>query len=109
LRSSLSHEGSNTGFALGKVHTPRMYILLEMRRNLYNKSHQTEISIDSQWWEVERMRRIKTTAFGVIVIAVLVFMITEAQSIGAPWIFIAVAIFMIVLIVISVVRAWLRL
>jgi hypothetical protein len=55
------------------------------------------------------MRRIKTTAFGVIVIAVLVFMITEAQSIGAPWIFIAVAIFMIVLIVISVVRAWLRL
>jgi uncharacterized membrane protein YhhN len=47
--------------------------------------------------------------FGVIVTTVLVFMITETQSTGAPWIFIAFVIFMIVLIVISVVRAVLRL
>jgi hypothetical protein len=54
------------------------------------------------------MRRVKTTLFSIISIAVIIYIVTQAQSIGAPWIFTAAGIFMIIVIVISVIRAWLR-
>ncbi len=55
------------------------------------------------------MRQIRTTLFALLTIAVVIFMISEAQSVGAPWIFTAFAILVIIVIVISVIRAWLRL
>jgi hypothetical protein len=53
--------------------------------------------------------RIRTTLFAVVAIAVILFIMVQAQSVGAPWVFTAVGIVMIVVIVISVIRAWLRL
>jgi hypothetical protein len=52
LRGGLPNEGSNFGFALGKVHRSRMHILPEMRRSLHNKSNQTKISIGSDLWRI---------------------------------------------------------
>ena len=52
------------------------------------------------------MRRLKNTIFAAVAIAVVT--ITQAQNMGAPWIFGAVGIFMVVVIVVSVIRVWLR-
>lgn len=54
------------------------------------------------------MRRIMNTLFALVAIVMVVFMITQAQSAGAPWMFTAFGILMIVGIVISVLRVWLR-
>ena len=54
------------------------------------------------------MRRITSTLFAIFAIILVVFTMTQASNIGAPWIFTAVGIFMIVLIVISIIRVWLR-
>jgi len=54
------------------------------------------------------MRRIVTTLFSVIAIAMVIFIVTQAQSMGAPWMFTAFGILMIVAIVISVIRTWLH-
>ncbi len=54
------------------------------------------------------MRRIKATVFAVVAIAVVIYSMIQAQSIGAPWIFTAFGIFMIAVIVVSVIRVWLR-
>jgi len=43
-----------------------------------------------------------------VAIAVLVFMIVQAQDMGASWMFTVVGILMIVGIAVSMVRAWLR-
>ncbi len=55
------------------------------------------------------MRRIKATLFGVVTIAVIIFTMIQAQNMGAPWMFTAFGILMIIVIVVSVIRAWLRL
>jgi membrane protein YdbS with pleckstrin-like domain len=52
------------------------------------------------------MRRIRITVFSVIAIAVLLYYVAQAQN--APWMFTAFGVLMIVVIVISVIRAWLR-
>jgi hypothetical protein len=54
------------------------------------------------------MRQIKTTLFAVVAITAIIFTVTEAQKMGAPWMFTASGIFMIIVVVISVIRAWLR-
>lgn len=54
------------------------------------------------------MRRIVTTIFAVVALAIVVFIVTQAQGMGAPWMFTAVGILMIVGILISVIRAWLH-
>ena len=54
------------------------------------------------------MRRLKNTIFAAVAIAVVIYIITQAQNMGAPWIFGAVGIFMVVVIVVSVIRVWLR-
>lgn len=54
------------------------------------------------------MRRITTTLFAIFAIILVVFTTTQTNNIGAPWIFTAAGIFMIVLIVISIIRVWLR-
>jgi hypothetical protein len=54
------------------------------------------------------MRRLKTTIFGAVAIAIVIYIITQAQNMGAPWIFTVSGIFMLVAILISVIRAWLR-
>lgn len=46
LCCGLPHERSYTGFAVGKIHAPRMHILPKMRRRLHNKSHQTKNTIN---------------------------------------------------------------
>jgi len=54
------------------------------------------------------MRRIVTTLFGIVAIAMVIFIMIQAQNVGAPWMFTAAGILMIIGIVISVIRAWLR-
>jgi hypothetical protein len=54
------------------------------------------------------MRRIKTTLFAVVAIAAIIFTVTQAQNMGAPWMFTAFGVLMIIVIVISVIRVWLR-
>ena len=54
------------------------------------------------------MRRIVNTLFAIVAIVIVIFIITQAQNIGAPLIFTAVGIFMIIIIVISAIRTWLR-
>jgi hypothetical protein len=54
------------------------------------------------------MRRIKATFFSIITIIVALFIVTQAGEIGAPWPFTLVAIAIIILILISLIRTWLR-
>ena len=54
------------------------------------------------------MRRITTTLFGVVAIAVIIFTIIQAQNMGVPGMFNTFAILVIIVIVVSVIRAWLR-
>ncbi len=54
------------------------------------------------------MRRIFTTLFAIVAIAMIIFTVTQAQNMGAPWMFTAVGVLMIIGIVISVIRAWLH-
>ncbi|UCC59039.1 MAG: hypothetical protein JSW14_03870 [Candidatus Bathyarchaeum sp.] len=54
------------------------------------------------------MRRIKATLFAVVAIAIVISTIIQVQNMGAPWFFAAFGVFMIIVIVISVIRAWLR-
>ncbi len=49
-----------------------------------------------------------STMFALVAVVIVVFMITQAQNAGAPWIFTAFGILMIVGIVISMLRVWLR-
>jgi membrane protein YdbS with pleckstrin-like domain len=52
------------------------------------------------------MRRIRISVFSVIAIVVLLYYVAQARS--TPWMFTAFGVLMIVVIVISVIRAWLR-
>jgi hypothetical protein len=54
------------------------------------------------------MRRIANTVFAIIAIAIVIFIMAQAQNTGAPWIFTAVGILVIILIVFSMIRTWLR-
>lgn len=54
------------------------------------------------------MRRIKATVFSIITIIVVLFILTQAGEIGAPWPFTLVATIIIILILFSLVRTWLR-
>ena len=54
------------------------------------------------------MRRLKTTMFAAIAIVLVIYIITQAQNMGAPWIFTAAGVFMVAVILFSVIRAWLR-
>jgi hypothetical protein len=66
-----------------------------------------EISlVNERGWKLGRVR---TTLFAVVAIAIILFVMVQVQSGGAPWVFTAFEILMIVMIVISVIRAWLRL
>lgn len=46
--------------------------------------------------------------FAVVAIAVTLFVMVQAQSIDAPWVFNAFGVLMIAVIIISIIRAWLR-
>ncbi|MDH5482001.1 MAG: hypothetical protein OEY22_03855 [Candidatus Bathyarchaeota archaeon] len=54
------------------------------------------------------MRRIASTLSAIFAIIVVLFILMQAQSMDAPWIFTAFGIFMIAVIVLSVIRVWLR-
>jgi len=54
------------------------------------------------------MRRITTTLFGVFAIIVIVFTMTQAINMGVPWVFSLAAIFMIIVVIFSIVKVWLR-
>jgi hypothetical protein len=54
------------------------------------------------------LRRLKTTLFAAVAVVAVIYIMTQAQNIGAPWFFTAFGIFMVVVIVVSVIRAWLR-
>lgn len=54
------------------------------------------------------MRRVTGTIFAVIAIIVVLFIRSQALAMGAPPIFSWVPILMILLIIIGVVRTWLR-
>jgi hypothetical protein len=54
------------------------------------------------------MRRIVATIFSVVAIAFVLFWISEAASIGAPWIFSLVGVVMIIFIALSLIRTWMR-
>ena len=54
------------------------------------------------------MRRIRATLFSVITIIVVLFIIAQAGEIGVPWPFTLVAIAIVVLILLSLIRTWLR-
>jgi hypothetical protein len=54
------------------------------------------------------MRRIVNTIFAIVAIAVVIFIMAQAQNTGAPWIFTAVGILMIIIIAFSIIRIWLR-
>jgi len=54
------------------------------------------------------MRRVTGTIFAVIAIIVVLFIRSQAPAMGAPPIFSWVPILMILLIVVGVVRTWLR-
>ena len=54
------------------------------------------------------MRRIKETAFAIVAIIIALFIIARAGDIGAPLQFSLVAVIIIAIIVISLIRTWLR-
>lgn len=54
------------------------------------------------------MRRILTTLFGVVAIAIIIFTTAQAQNIGSSWMFTVAGILMIIGIAITVIRVWLR-
>ena len=54
------------------------------------------------------MGRIVNTLFAIVVIAVVIFIMVQAQNMGVPWIFTAVGILMIIIIAFSIIRTWLR-
>lgn len=54
------------------------------------------------------MRRIKATVFAIVAIIIALFIMTRAGDIGASWQFSLVAVVIIVVIVISLIRTWLR-
>ena len=54
------------------------------------------------------MSRILTTLFAVFFIAVVAYSISQAQNAGAPWMFTAFGILIIIRVVVSLVRVWLR-
>ncbi len=54
------------------------------------------------------MRRIKATAFAIVAIIIVLFIMVQAGNIGVPWQFSLVAIVIIGLIVLSLIRTWLR-
>jgi hypothetical protein len=54
------------------------------------------------------MRRVTGTIFAVIAIIVVIFIRSQALAMGAPPIFSWVPILMILLIIVGVVRTWLR-
>jgi len=54
------------------------------------------------------MRTIRITIFSIIAIAILLFIVTQVGEMGAPWFFTLVAIVIVVLILFSLIRAWLR-
>ena len=54
------------------------------------------------------MRRITTTLFGIFAITVILFIMTQAANMRVPWIFSSAAIFMIIIVIVSIVRVWLR-
>lgn len=54
------------------------------------------------------MRRIKATAFAIVSIIIVLYIMVQAGDIGVPWQFNLVAIVIIGIIVISLIRSWLR-
>jgi len=54
------------------------------------------------------MRRITTTLFGVLAIIIILYTMSQATSMGVPWVFSLAAIFMIIVVIASIVRVWLR-
>jgi hypothetical protein len=56
----------------------------------------------------KNMRKIRVTIFSIIAIIVTLFIVTQAGEIGAPWPFTLVAVAIIILIILSLVRTWLR-
>lgn len=54
------------------------------------------------------MRRIRATVFSVITIIAALFIIIQAGEMGAPWEFTLFGIVMIILVIISLIRTWLR-
>jgi hypothetical protein len=54
------------------------------------------------------MRRVTATVFSIVSIIIVLFILTQAAEIGAPWPFALVAAAIIILIVISLIRIWLR-
>ena len=57
---------------------------------------------------VKDMRRVRATIFSIIAIIVTLFIVSQAGEIGAPWPFTFIAAVIIIFIVISLVRTWLR-
>ena len=54
------------------------------------------------------MRRIKATAFAIIALIIVLYIVAQAGNMGVPWQFSLVALIIIGLIVISLIRTWLR-
>jgi hypothetical protein len=54
------------------------------------------------------MRRIQATIFSIISLIIVFFIMSQAGEMGAPWPFTLVAIVMIIFIIISLIRTWLR-
>jgi len=54
------------------------------------------------------MRRIKATVFSIISIIIVMFILAQAGEIGAPWPITLLAIVIIILVLFSLVRTWLR-
>jgi hypothetical protein len=52
--------------------------------------------------------RLRTTLFGIIAIALILYSLIQSQNVGAPGMFTTFAIVLIIIIVLSVIRAWLR-
>ena len=52
--------------------------------------------------------RIKATAFGIVAIIIVLFIMAQSSNIGVPFQFSLVAIFIIGIIVFSLIRTWLR-
>jgi len=54
------------------------------------------------------MRRIKATVFSIVAIIIAFFIMAQAGDLGAPFPFILVALVIIAIIVISLIKTWLR-
>jgi hypothetical protein len=54
------------------------------------------------------MRRIRATAFAIVAIIIVLFIMAQAGNIGVPWQLILVATAIIGMIIISLIRTWLR-